>query len=261
MTCGLPDRRPRQLVRGCDSRARRTATSVPVAIGRCDPAGRLPTRSPAFFLNSYAPLVIRRAGILAAEKFQLKPFIDGSIRREPDLEHPWPSISCLCRAGKFAPRLRVGDIVAYVTKKDRYTEIKPHQRLTSILRVHKLFDTHLDAAQWYSARKFPLPSNCMVDENPPQPLEKSHHAHPNRGSNPADLARAWDRSYCARASDFPRFVVCQLLWQDLEWTAPRLCSADLEAVFGRIPGTRNPGALPMSMLDRLVAHLGIRLAQ
>ena len=71
--------------------------------------------APRYFLSSYKPLVWTTFGRAAALKHGLLPFIDGSIRREPDLEHEHPSISCLCRAGKFAPRLRVGDVVGYIT--------------------------------------------------------------------------------------------------------------------------------------------------
>ena len=56
---------------------------------------------PNYYLNSYAPLVSTAAGRKAWELHELPPFIDGSIRREPDLEHEFPSISCLCRAGKL----------------------------------------------------------------------------------------------------------------------------------------------------------------
>jgi hypothetical protein len=77
-----------------------------------------------FFLTTYAPLVTTYAGRVACEVHRLKPFIDGSIRREPYLEHRYPSISCLCRADKFATRLEVGDFVAYMTRKGRYGDAK-----------------------------------------------------------------------------------------------------------------------------------------
>ena len=259
MACGIPDRRKTRA--GCGHPrplCAKSSGSVPGTLGASTRGGQ--TRQAAFFVNSYAPLVIRAAGKRAAEEFRLPPFIDGSIRREPDLEHTCPSISCLCRAGKFAPRLRIGDVVAYSTKKDRYAEGPPHIRLTALLRVCEVFDSHTEAAAWYRIRGHRLPSNCMVRGNQPQPLEHSHRGYAAASASDAAFARAWDLSYLERARVFPRFVLCQLLWRDLSWTAPRLETADLITIFGKVPGTRNPGAWPMSTLDRLVAHLGLKLA-
>lgn len=75
---------------------------------------------PFFYLNTYVPLAASKAGRDASDRYKIAPFVDGSIRREPDLEHPFPAITCLCRADKFAPRLIPGDIVAYMLRKDRY---------------------------------------------------------------------------------------------------------------------------------------------
>src|SRR5687768_14841588 len=104
---------------------------------------------PRFFINTYKPLAINRAGRAASEIHRLPPFIDGSIRREPDLEHELPSISCLCRAGKFAPRLRVGDIVAYLTTKHSFGRGTVDRRITAVLRVIRVFADHEAAAQWF----------------------------------------------------------------------------------------------------------------
>ena len=69
------------------------------------------------FLATFRPLIHSPGGRDAARRYGLPPFIDGSCRREPDLESPFPSITATCRAGKFAPRLVVGDRVAYLTVK------------------------------------------------------------------------------------------------------------------------------------------------
>ena len=69
------------------------------------------------YINTYQPLACNAAGRAASEKFGIPPFVDGSIRGEPDLEHQFPSITCLCRGRNFAPRLREGDRVVYLTKK------------------------------------------------------------------------------------------------------------------------------------------------
>ena len=42
------------------------------------------------FLVTYAPLVATAAGRTASENRGIAPFVDGSIRREPDLEQPFP---------------------------------------------------------------------------------------------------------------------------------------------------------------------------
>ena len=75
---------------------------------------------PVAYLVSYAPLVSSKTGREVSRLHSIPPFVDGSIRREPDLQHKYPSVSCLCRTDKFAPRLRVGDFVAYLTQKRRY---------------------------------------------------------------------------------------------------------------------------------------------
>lgn len=72
------------------------------------------------YLVSYRPLVNRPAGVIAATRHGISPFVDGSCRREPDFQSEFPSISALCRGRNFAPRLRVGDTAAYITIKGRW---------------------------------------------------------------------------------------------------------------------------------------------
>ncbi len=213
----------------------------------------------ALYLNTYAPLVITRAGIEAARSTGLSPFVDGSIRREPDLEHAFPSITCLCRAGKFAPRLQVGDIVVYLTKKARYGGPHRHRRFTGVLRVCLIYDTHTDAAGWYRKRGFALPSNCMVTGNPAQAISRSHQGNVNRGCSASEFKCRWDAEYRERARRWGRFVICEPLWIDVGWTARRVDDADLVAVFGHVPGTRNPGRHPLTLLPPLLNRLKIRL--
>jgi hypothetical protein len=203
--------------------------------------------------------VATAAGRDAAIRHHLPPFIDGSIRREPDLEHATPSISCLCRGANFAPRLRVGDVVAYMTVKGTYGEGSRHHRLTALLRVARLFDSHADAAVWFKSVRRPLPSNCMVDGNEPNPVDRSHRSNNQRHPEEAEWTRRWDLGYRQRARASGRFVVCDALWRDLDWSAPRLTERDLASVFGRVPGTRNPGAWPTRYLVPLAERAEIRL--
>src|SRR5690606_25872218 len=202
------------------------------------------TRSVAaasLYINAYAPLAIRPAGRQASERFGIAPFVDGSIRREPDLEHERPSISCLCRGGLFAPRLRPGDVVIYMTKKSRFGAGERHRRMTAVLEVDRLFYIHRDAAEWYRSNSMPLPCNCMVEGNPPNHVSRSHRGYENSLIKVDDVFTCkWEIGYRKRARDTARFVVCKPLWRELSWTAPRVTHLDLEAVFGRVPPTRNP---------------------
>jgi hypothetical protein len=212
-----------------------------------------------YYLNSYVPLVASPEGREASAKFRILPFVDGSIRREPDLEHERPSISCLCRGPMFAPRLRVGDVVGYRTNKGTYDDSRdPERRFIAVLKVLHLLPTHEGAADWYTREGFPLPSNCMVPGNPPQPLDRSH-----RLFNASDCAgdartlEEWDASYQKRANDNPTFVVCLKLWSNLGWSAPVVTNDDLIAAFDRIPGAENPGKLPRAGFETLLKRLGI----
>ena len=211
---------------------------------------------PRFYLNSYAPLIASPEGRSASELLGIPPFVDGSIRREPDLEHRFPSISCLCRGRMFAPRLAVGDVVAYITVKRAE---RGRQRLTALLRVKHLLNSHCDASDWYASRRLPLPSNCMVHGNPPLPLEKSHRQndHLRSGCGGGGLHR-WDATYRARAVRWGRFVVCEPLFINLSWKAPVITNEHLNKAFGHVPPTRNPGALPLQGCRRLLRLLGLR---
>jgi hypothetical protein len=53
------------------------------------------------FLNSYHPLCETRRGQEIIQESGLPPFIDAPIRREPDFECEYPSVSGLCRLDKL----------------------------------------------------------------------------------------------------------------------------------------------------------------
>lgn len=215
---------------------------------------------PKFYVNTYMPLVAAKAGRDAAAQFGLPPFIDGSIRREPDLEHEFPAISCLCRGDKFAPRLTTGDLVAYMTKKASYGRRIRHWRLTALLRVLVSFPSHAAAAAWYRERNLPLPSNCWVRGNPAQPFERSHRVY--RSTSCASAARTyreWDASYRLRSMKFGTFVVCEPLFRNLSWNAPVVDDKAMVQVFGKVPGTHNPGARTFDECDSLTKRLGLEI--
>lgn len=212
-----------------------------------------------YFLNSYKPLVCNKAGRRACADHDLNPFIDGSIRREPDLEHAHPSISCLCRADKFAPRLQLGDVVGYLTSRVRYGPGPAEKRLAAVLRVDRRFENHQDAANWFHDQGLPLPSNCMVGGNPPEPLSRSHCIHDGHivSTEDARAHRRWDAGYRWRAEQYGVFLVCHADFVDVTENAPKVPNDYLLTAFGRRPGTQNPGSLPQEQFHRLLQLAGI----
>jgi hypothetical protein len=211
-----------------------------------------------FYLVTYTPLVGSKAGREAAQVHRLPPFIDGSIRREPDLANRYPAISCLCRTDKFAPKLQRGDVVAYMTKSGTLGTNERQRRLTAALQVHKTFPSHQAAAAWYGERNLKLPTNCCVRGNPAQPLDHSHRIFEKSAcAGDAQTHREWDTVYRERAEAYPVFVVCKKLFRDLSWKAPKVTDAQLKTVFGKIPGTQNPGAHDVKRFERLMALVGL----
>lgn len=203
------------------------------------------------FLVVYRPLIDRRAGRIAAERFSLPPFLDGSCRREPDFESELPSISTLCRGRTFAPRVRVGDMAVYLATKRRYGgHSASHWRLTAVLRVRERLDNHQQAAEWYRAHGLPVPSNCMVKENPPIPYEHTVQDSPEE---------TWDRDYRARAWRCPVFLVTEPLFRELR-EPPVVTVQMMEDAFGRIPGLLTPPAYPEARVRGLLELAGVAIA-
>ncbi|MBV8519376.1 MAG: hypothetical protein JO197_18435 [Acidobacteria bacterium] len=194
------------------------------------------------FLSTYRPLCGARAGREASARHGLLPFIDGSCQREPDLEAKFPTISALCRVKRFAPRLQKCDRVAYMTKLGRYDEREAHWRLTALLTVLERFESHAGAAEWHRARGLALPRNCMVDRNPPLPLDFTD-------LTQKDL-RVWEGSYRRRAAICNAMLVCRADFRELR-EPPRITRADWKAWNGGVPGTQTPPSLK----DDLWQHL------
>jgi hypothetical protein len=198
----------------------------------------------AWFYNSFRPILNTARGRAAVEEFGLPPFIDGSCRREPDFEAEFPAITGLCRKGKFAPRLKVGDTAIYVTTKGAWS-----RRLVAVLRVLERFDGHDEAAAWYRERGLPLPSNCWVDENPPIPYDRTVQDSPEW---------SWDMYYKRRSRNYPVFLATDPLFCELR-DPPTVTDEMLIEAFGRIPGTQNPPEVPESQGRRLLALAGVEL--
>jgi hypothetical protein len=200
------------------------------------------------FLVVYRPLIHRRAGRIAAERFGLPRFLDGSCRREPDFESEYPSISALCRGTRFAPRLHPGDLTVYLATKRHYPgHPTSHWRLTAALRVRERFDDHEQAAEWYRARGLRLPSNCMVKGNPPIAYEQTVQDSPEE---------TWDRHYRARAWRCPVFLVTDPLFRELH-EPPVVTVEMMEEAFRRVPGLLTPPAFTEDQAKHLLKLAGI----
>jgi len=214
------------------------------------------------YLLSFHPICSTRLGRHAVERHGLPPFIDGSCRREPDLELAHPSISALCRNRRFAPRLQVGDSIAYVTILGRYGESERHWRLVALLEVLQRFDTHEAAAAWYRDHEPRLPGNCMVPDNPPLPLTKTC------GPGDADLrsrishvpdaeiVAEWDRRYSQRKRNTPVMVACRPLAVELR-DPPRIFRSDWHAWHGKVPGTQSYFCPPQVLWRQLCKRAGV----
>ena len=124
------------------------------------------------YLITYKPLCKTRMGRTAIQRYGYPPFVDFSIRKEPDFQNPFPAISCLCRPTHMTQKLRVGDRFIYTTVKGTYQGRPDHcNRLVAILKVVESFDTHQEAFEWYRDGGLPIPRNCMVTSNPPLPFD------------------------------------------------------------------------------------------
>jgi hypothetical protein len=198
----------------------------------------------AWFYISFRPLLNTREGRAAVDRFGLPPFIDGSCRREPDFQSEYPSITGLCRKDKFAPRLHVGDTAIYVTTKGRW-----NRRLVAVLRVRERFESHAEAAAWYHEMEVALPSNCLVEGNPPIPYEQT--------VQDSD-ERTWDIDYRRRARNYPTFLATERLFCELN-DPPRITDEQLVDAFGRLPGTQNTPQVAEEQGLRLLTSVGIDL--
>jgi hypothetical protein len=211
------------------------------------------------YLATFRPLILTAGGRAAAKQYGLPSFIDGSCRREPDFESPFPSITATCRSGNFAPRLDVGDRVVYLTVKAKYEgDATPGWRLVAVLSVNNRFSDHHEAARWYTLKGSSLPSNCLVPDNPPKAFELTNRNPPAeikkrvRLQSDSRLAiRLWDATYRQRVSEWPVFLATTAEFLQLNHP-PKLQEAQIVEVFGKIPATLNPPRITPDQVRRLL---------
>jgi hypothetical protein len=168
------------------------------------------------YLAKYVPLVLEGQNAIA--QFDIPPYVDASCRREPDLECELPSISALCRGELFAPHLKEGDEVVYITTKNHYGEPFGHWRIVARLKIFKRFNTHPEAAAWYRGNVGKLPSNCMIAGNPPLPLDRTSRGTSNCASGCGSAAatlKQWNDHYQRRADTIRVFLACKTVWKEL----------------------------------------------
>lgn len=205
--------------------------------------------------NSFGPLSSTVAGRAAVDRYGLPPFVDGSCRREPDFESAYPSISSLCRFRQFAPRLREGDLVVYVTNKKSFGPRAPaERRLVAVLRVAHRFKSHKLAAQWYRGHGLPLPGNCLVRGNPPLSLDRTHQSTPpdcDAQDTGDAIIRVWDEAYQYRSRACGAFLVCEPLFRELHHP-PVLTDGVLLQIRDPVPRPQSAIKLGDEQLRRLL---------
>lgn len=194
-------------------------------------------RAIRFFLNSYHPLCETEQGRAVAAQHRIPPFVDYSIRREPDFQHPFPSITGLCRCDLLVGRAEEGDFIAYVTVKSAGP-----RRLVAILQVLHKMPTHAAAADWYRREGLDLPTNCVVPGNDALPISLA--VPPNSFTTYA----AWKAGYRWRSEHYPSFLICRAVG------GPELVNPPLvpEGIFGALfPNTRSPKHLTKAEFAKL----------
>jgi len=136
----------------------------------------------------------------------------------------------------------------------------PGWRLVAILRIiHPPFSDHNEAARWYAQQGCPLPSNCLVADNPPKAFELTNGKLPAKVRRRIDAQsdfrvaiRLWDATYRQRVKKWPVFLATSAEFLELI-RPPQLREADIVGVFGKVPATRNPPEITCDQLQRLVA--------
>lgn len=224
-------------------------------------------------LNSFRPLCMNELGQRAIKTFNFPPFIDASCRREPDFQNPFPSISALCRQGKFAPHLRTGDIVLYMTVQGHYFHNEKHHRIVAILQVEEVYSTHQQGQIEYSKLKVATPSNCMVSGNLPFDFEKTagnfktgkelkcflELKKETQLKNGERYLGHWDNNYLQKSQKWPSFIRTKTLYINLVDPVP-VFRQDFEIIFGKLPNTRTPNRISDKQFIEISKLIGLNVS-
>ncbi len=223
-------------------------------------------------LNSFRPLCLTKSGLNAIKEYNLSPFIDASCRREPDFENPYPSISALCRQGSFAPHLKVDDVIVYMTIGRKFQPFKKGYHLVSILQVKEVYETHEIAKNEYLNSDLPIPSNCMVSNNPPNDFVKTggnftsklrekqflNKTDIEKGKIGKRIIKIWDAEYLNKSKKWKCFVKTEPLFVNVD-NPPLISNLDFNHIFGKIPNTRTPNLIAEKQLILLAKIAGLNL--
>jgi hypothetical protein len=224
-------------------------------------------------LNSFHPLCETEIGKNAIMEFNYPPFIDASCRREPDLENQWPSITSLCRQESFAPNLFPNDIVVYVTVKGKWSDGDSHYRLVAILEVIDRKESHIQAKSWYLSQGYDIPSNCIVDGNPPHRFcetagnyeTKKDIKHYLKYSKEiqerigAQKVAAWDQHYRKQSRKSGCFNT-KPVYVNLV-NPPELTDDSIREIFGGPINTRTPNIISKDEFKKIAHLAGINFLQ
>lgn len=200
----------------------------------------------AVFLNTFKPLACNKFGRNNAIANNLPFFIDGSCRREPDFQNNFPAITQLCRPKKLVPRLNVGDLVIYLTKKGHYLNQSGHWRFIGILEVINVVQNHALACTFYTNRNISLSQNVICNQTAPFPLNMTHGlcGFKNVGLQPQKVIAIWNRAYVNRSTNCPQTAITRIWENHLYLNNPPIINHQMMLnIFGRIPGTQNPPKL------------------
>lgn len=221
-------------------------------------------------LNSFHPLCETEIGKNAIKKIGYPPFIDASCRREPDFENTFPSITALCRQEKFAPQLIPNDIIIYMTVKGKWFTNYDHHRLVAILEVIERKETHLQAKSWYSSRGLLIPSNCMVNDNPPHSFFETAGNYENQGDIKNFLGyspekqkiigerkiKIWNEEYLSKSRKWGVFIITKPIYLNLS-DPPVLTDQDLLNIFNKKINTRTPKKLTKTEFKQLAGFADV----
>jgi hypothetical protein len=225
-------------------------------------------------LNSFHPLCETKIGQNAIKEFNFPPFIDASCRREPDFQNANPSITALCRQDLFAPNLYPNDIVVYITVKGKWFQPFDHYRLISILEVIDRKETHNQAKSWYTSKGLTIPSNCMVDDNPPHPFNETASNYEKQKDIKRFLSYSlekqkligdkkvekWNEEYFAKSKKWGCFIITKPVYINLT-DPPILTDEAIFQIFKKKVNTRNPNIINPTEFREIAKFADINFIQ